>query len=279
MNGAAPAALPSGTRRRGWRRAFAVAAGLCLVALVLERSLAVPAAVWRTAYGALAALLVVLAALLGLRRRAPRLASRWRLGSARAWLALHVYGGLLFLLLLLMHSGFRLPQGALGAWLWGLSLWTAGSGALGLVLERWIPRLLTSGLSVEVLYERIPELADELRRRAEERVASCGDAVQALYARRLAPAMAAPRHRLAFYLDVTGGIERRLRSLDYLRRLLPAAERRQLEELAALYRSKLELDAHYTLQRALRLWLYVHLPPSLALVALVAVHVAGVIYY
>ena len=43
--------------------------------------------------------------------------------------------------------------------------------------------------------------------------------------------------------------------------------------------AKLEIDAHYTLQRALRGWLYFHAPPSLLLLALVAVHVATVLYY
>jgi cytochrome b subunit of formate dehydrogenase len=39
------------------------------------------------------------------------------------------------------------------------------------------------------------------------------------------------------------------------------------------------LDAHYTLQKALRWWLYLHVPASLMLVLLVGLHVYAVIYY
>ena len=39
------------------------------------------------------------------------------------------------------------------------------------------------------------------------------------------------------------------------------------------------IDAHYTLQQALRLWLWLHLPPAMLLVALVVVHVFTVTYY
>ena len=44
-------------------------------------------------------------------------------------------------------------------------------------------------------------------------------------------------------------------------------------------RTKLELDVHRTLQRPLRWWLYVHVPPSVLLLALVAVHLVTVLYY
>lgn len=238
-----------------------------------------PGNLWGLSYGVAASALLLGVSLLGLRRRIMSLASRWRLGSARAWLTFHLYGGTLFLLLVLMHSGFALPTGALTWGLWLLSLWTVLSGFVGLVLQRWIPKVLASGLAIEVLYDRIPELIDEVRSKAEALVAGCEEPVRALYARNIAPAMATPHHRLIYYLDITGGIQSRMRELDYLRSFLPADDRDKLGELRRLYRTKLEIDAHYTLQRALRLWLYAHVPVSIVLVVMVVLHVLAVLYY
>jgi hypothetical protein len=39
------------------------------------------------------------------------------------------------------------------------------------------------------------------------------------------------------------------------------------------------MDAHYTLQRTLRWWLYGHVPFALVLIAVVAFHIFSVLYY
>ncbi len=233
---------------------------------------------WSLAYGAGAAALLVLAAGYGVRRRMMRVASRFRAGSAAGWLGLHVWGGSLFLLLMLMHSGFRLPSGVITSGLWWLSWWTVASGIAGRMLQRWIPRMLASGLTTEVLYERIPELVEDLRESAAEVAAGSHEAIAALH-RGLEPELAAPRRRWLFFVDITAGRERRRREFSHLRRLLGGEERERLDRLEGLYRTKLEADAHYTLQQALRLWLYLHVPGSLLLVALLAAHLYAVWAY
>ena len=233
---------------------------------------------WSLAYGIAAATLMVLAAVYGARRRMMRLASRFRAGSAAGWLGLHIWGGSLFLLLMLMHSGFRLPSGVITGWLWALAWWTVVSGVGGRLLQRWIPRMLASGLTTEVLYERIPELVGEIRVRAGELAGGAHEAVAALY-RDLEPEFAAPRRRWLFFADITAGRERRGREFRHLRRLLTDGDRQQLDRLEGLYRTKLEIDAHYTLQQVLRLWLYLHVPGALLLVALLVAHLYSVWAY
>ncbi len=266
---------------RRWWWGFIALATLCVVAFGANVWLAEvhPGSIFGMGYGIGATLFMVGAALYGLRRRTLRFASRRGFGRSRAWLYFHIYGGALFMLLVLMHSGFKLPVGALNWWLWGLSLWIFVSGLIGLALQTWIPRVLASGLAMEVNYDRIPELTAEIRQRAETLVANCDDSIRALFKKRVAPALAAPRRRLIFFLDPTGGIQARLKPFHYLAGRLPPGEKEKLIELERLYRSKLEIDAHYTLQRALRGWIYLHAPLSVLFVALVALHIFTVLYY
>lgn len=281
--------MPSGLRAsRGgrseaafWQWGFIVLVVVCLGLFGANLALwdVHPGSWLGMSYGIAATVFMVGAALFGARRRTMSFASRRGLGKSRSWLYFHVYGGLLFLLLVLMHSGFQLPVGALNWWIWILSVWTVASGLVGLGLQKWIPRVLASGLSVEINYDRIPELASEIRERAQSLAATCDDSVRALFTKKIEPALTAPRRALIYFFDPTGGIQARLKPFRYLEGRLPPEERAKLEELESLYRAKLEIDAHYTLQRALRGWLYFHAPLSLVLVALVALHIFTVLYY
>ncbi len=264
-----------------WWWGFVAVAALCAALLGVNLALFElhPGSTLGMSYGIAATVFLVGAAVYGARRRAMAFASRRGLGRSRAWLYFHLYGGGVFLLLVLMHSGFHLPVGTLNWGLWLLSLWTAASGLGGLMLQRWIPRVLASGLSVEVNYDRIDELAGDIRARAEQLAETCDDSVRALYNKTVAPALSAPERGLIFFLDPTGGIQARLAPFRYLEDRLPAEEKEKLAALERLFRAKLEIDAHYTLQRALRGWLYLHAPPSMLLLALVAIHVATVLYY
>lgn len=231
------------------------------------------------AFGWVAAALLLAVSALGVRKRSMSLASRFRAGRSRIWLSLHLYGGSVFLLLVLLHSEFGLPHGWVARWLWGLSLWTVIGGLLGRGLQRWIPRLLTSGLSNEVLYERIPDLVEDLGKRAAEVSESSGSEIRDLYDRAIAAELAAPTRHWRYFFDITGGIRERLRPVRYLRDKLSDDEAGRLDELEGLYRAKLELDAHYTLQQALRTWLWIHLPTSLLLWVFLALHLWGVLRY
>lgn len=274
---------PSGASRLVTPRRLRVAIAGVLAALVganlaLDGTLR-PASPWGLGYGIAASVALVVAMALGLRRRSMRVSTRLGLGSARTWLVVHVWIGTLFGVLVLMHAGFRWPIGVVTTVAFVLSLWTVLSGAVGLVLQRWIPRALSRGVESEVLYDRIPELRARIDARAEIVASGCSEPVQELYRTDLAPRLRRLEPHPGYFLDIAGGIRSRLGPLRYLRRFVSDAERAQLDELEALYRTKLELDAHATLQPVLRLWLYAHVPPAVLLLALVVVHVASVVYY
>jgi hypothetical protein len=262
-------------------RLFAAAVIMCGVAFLLNVTFADvrPSNVWGLTYGTLAAILMAGLALLGARRRMTKFALRAGLGKAQAWLQFHLYGGALCLLLTFMHTGFRQPHGILTWWLWFLSLWVTASGLLGVILQKWIPRLLASGLAIEVVYERIPELIKEIGEKVNALIETCAEPVKDFYQKKLIMALATPRPRLIYCIDITGGIQSRLKQFDYLRGFLPSAEKEKLSKLEAFYKTKLEIDAHYTLQRILRLWLYIHVPASLVLLVLLGLHLFAVLYY
>ena len=231
---------------------------------------------WGLGYG-IGAATALLATLLYPGRR--RMLGVRALGRSWHYLELHVYVGLLFLLLVFMHVGFRIPQGVLAWWLWLLSIWVVGTGLLGLAVQKWIPALLTSGLSMEVQRERIPELGAEIRARAEELASVASEPVRELYRRDVAPALAGPQPKWIYFVDVSGGVRAKTRHFDHIRNALPEADRRRIDELRTLYSTKLELDAHLTLQRALQGWLVLHVPAAVILVALAALHILSVSYY
>jgi hypothetical protein len=264
-------------------RVFVIAAIICGLVYLANAIWAEirPSNIWGLSYGTAAAILLVGAALLALRRRMTRFALARGLGNARAWLQFHLYGGALFLLLTFMHSGFRQPQGILTWWLWFLSIYVAASGFIGVLMQKWIPKILTSGLAIEVVYERIPELIREISDKANALMQTCApqSGIKDFYKNTVAVALAAPQPRLIYCLDITGGIQSRLKQFEYVRRLLPSGEKEKLNKLEAFYKTKLEIDAHYTLQRILRLWLYTHVPASLVLLVLLGLHLFAVLYY
>jgi len=275
---------PVGERSRQakvWFLCFCWSVVLCVAVLLANLFISElkPNHAWGMAYGIAAAVLLCLVAAWAVRRRIMGFASRFHFGTSRSWLYLHIYGGLLFLLLMLMHSGFRIPQGPLTLSLWILSIWTVASGILGLVFQKWIPRVLASGLSTEVLYDRIPSLIAELRTRAEDLARRSEEPVQNFYAKNLQESFQKPRRHFIYFWDITGGIKARLQRFEYLRGFLSADGFLALDELEDLYRTKLELDAHFTLQQPLRWWLLAHVPTSWVLLVFVVVHIFTVIYY
>jgi hypothetical protein len=260
----------------GWQRAFWAATAVCIAAYLVDAAAGEvdASSFWGMTYGTVATAFMVGSSLYAVRRRTVRRS----VGSARAWQQFHVYGGTLFMLLTLMHAAFRVPKGAMTTWLMVLSIWVFVSGLLGILIQKWIPRLLLP-LGTEALYERIPELVNEVRENAERLAGGLPAPARDYYRRSLEPQMRVPRNRPAAFISGQAGRRSRAREFELLRGILPPPAGDSVRELEALYITKLELDAHYTLQKALRWWLYSHVPPSLALLALVAYHVFSVFYY
>jgi hypothetical protein len=83
------------------------------------------------------------------------------LGTARAWMAAHVWLGLLAVPLVALHCGLRF--GGTLSWLlaWTFILVIA-SGVIGLVLQNILPRLMTDAVPDETIYSQIDEVGRQL---------------------------------------------------------------------------------------------------------------------
>ena len=224
-------------------------------------------------FGTIAALLFLMDGLYPLRRRL----MAWPFGTAQRWLQVHVYGGVFAMLCVFIHVGFGMPRGAMGWWLLALSLWTAASGLLGVALQKWIPHVIAGTLGVEALASRIPELTGRLAARADDLMVGAPERLHAAYDTEIRPWLGRAELTWAHVANVQPGRSRYGRTLDTLDRTV--ADRQRVNGLRAIVSEKAELDAHLSLQRALRTWLWFHVPPAIALLGLLTVHVFAVLYF
>ena len=258
---------PKQPRHLHWTLALSV---LAVLAFLVDSSLRPwnPKRGLGLGFGVLAASLFALEMLYPARRPNPR-----PLGSAMAWLQLHVYAGGFALVAAFVHTGFRAPTGSLGWWLLGLSCWTVATGLLGVWLQKWIPASLAEGLRVEAIYERIPSLVEQLRDEADQLVQGASDVLERFYRSEVRAPLSAVQRSWAFLLDVRGGRERALEPFRRVAQFVDDGERQRVLDLMNIYTEKMELDAHYSLQGILRGWLVLHVPAAGLLLGLVVVHV------
>src|SRR5262245_32700059 len=233
-----------------------------------------PGRFWGLTFGTIAALLFLNAGLYLARRRV----GARPLGTVQRWLQLHVYGTTLAMLFVLIHMGFRWPAGMFGWWLFGLSLWTTLTGILGVFLQKWVPLTIARNLKIEAIYERVPALVERLGAEAEKLMTGAGDALVRVYQTEMKPLLVAPTPRWAYVLDVRDSRARLLEPLTRIQTFVDEKDRERLRDLTTIVSEKLDLDAHLSLQRAMRVWLYTHIPAAMVLLGLLAVHIIAVVY-
>jgi hypothetical protein len=233
-----------------------------------ERSLGSSA--FATGYLLLGAVLFL--ALYNVRKKLPFLP----LGSSAAWLQWHLYVGMGTVGVFVLHAGAAWPQGILDVTLAVVYLLTVASGVVGLYLTRTIPAQLTR-IGEEVIYERIPALRREVRRRAgdvvlESVTASGATTLADFYTARLYDFFGRSRGWGYFWRPTTALRRGLMREMQDFRRYLTEPELAGCERLFALVRRKDDLDFHDARQKLLKLWLFAHIALTCALVALALVH-------
>jgi hypothetical protein len=236
-------------------------------------------------YGVAAFLAILFAALLSLRRKVPS----WRIGSAQLWLKAHIWVSLVSVPLLLFHCGFRFG-GTMATLLVVLFSVIIASGIFGLVLQQFLPQRMMLQCSMEAVYERIERLLDDLREEARLRIEN---KVGPLPLESLAPAPggASPGLELKpgegplveFYLrhvrPFLDGEPSNLAAdrpgagpFGAVRNLIAPELHATVDELDSICEERRQLLLELRLHHLLHGWLFVHVPLSMLLVALMCVH-------
>ncbi len=244
-------------------------------------------------YGIFGSALMIFAGLLSALRRVP---SWWWIGSRRTWLRGHIWLGLLSVLVILCHSGFRLG-GPLEQALWLVLGLTIASGIFGLVMQQVIPHQLMTRLPREAPYEQIPYICQVLRRRADvlaDQIKAIEVQVsqtnimasqvgmgakvqfQQFYEKHIRPFLSEDVAQSALLASPLKAEEAfaRLRALPALR-----VAREPLTQLQLLCDERRQLPEQERLHHWLHAWLLVHIPLSVMLLVLGVAHAVLALYY
>jgi hypothetical protein len=240
-------------------------------------------------FGTLGFAFMIFAALLGARKKVPV----WRVGRAQTWMRGHLWLGLLSMPLIVFHSGFRYGHG-LSAVLMTLLIFVVASGVFGATLQHFMPRVMTREVTMETIYEEIEHVRAQLREEAEElftqataetaKAAAAGVIGATATSVAVREEEAAPlrnffEQELKPFLESPGGRGHALAgqaqsrsAFVQLRTLVPPALHATLEDLESICEEERQLTMQARLHLWLHGWLLLHVPLSLALILLGAVH-------
>ena len=199
------------------------------------------------------------------------------LGRVRFWLLVHYYVGFLTVAVFIVHTKYEFPGSLLNWLLWSLFVLVSVSGLLGAAISKILPPRLEAQ-SERILFDRIPLFRAQLAAQAE---AIARESVQdgntrsiaRLYMDTLSDFFAGPRNIVAHLAASKVPQSRLLGQLSAIERYLDDAGKDRLQKMRDLVEAKSNLDFHYTNGGLLRLWLFVHVPATYALLVAIDVHV------
>jgi hypothetical protein len=241
------------------------------------------------AFGSAGFAFMIFAALLGARKRV----AVYRFGRAQTWMRGHLWLGLLSLPVILFHSGFRYGHG-LTAWLMTLLIIVVVSGLFGAALQHYMPRMMTREVTMETIYEEIGHVRAQLLEEAEElmKQSEGGDKKAAadsaerggvetavavvdetaplrnFYEQELKPFLEKPGARGSALGDAAQASS----AFAQLRTLVPVSLHTTIKDLEDICEEERQLTLQSHLHVWLHGWLLLHIPLSLALILLGAVH-------
>ncbi len=232
---------------------------------------------WGIGYGIAGTALILLLAFFGIRKRW----YRSTFGTLEQWMQSHIWLGVLVLIVLLFHTGFRFDDKiAVGTFV--LVAIVVASGIVGAILYVTVPRLLTeveSNLSVEEISDQLNQLARSMARIASGRSA----AFQRIYDEVLRQTR--PGALAGWRLLITRLGRRKNQESDWTRLLgiVPREEQEELRQMLVISRQRRELLLRLIFQQryknVLEFWLYIHVPFTIALLVMAGVHIVAVFYY
>lgn len=244
--------------------------------------------------GTLGALLILWLAAFGIRKRA----YGSTLGTVRGWLSAHVYLGTALVIVATLHAGFQLGWNV-HSLAWGLMVAVVLSGLFGVWAYHRYPALISrnrADLTRNVILKEI----SELDAKASLLVAALGSPVDRMVisANRLFTVggglmdLLSGRDRSRMQAPLDGGWQKvanpnQQKLLELLNRELARTQGERetavLHELIDLVSSKRALARRLRedirMQSLMRVWLYLHVPLTFALLAALMAHIVSVFIY
>lgn len=248
-------------------------------------------------FGSVSLAIMIFAALLGARRKRPAL----RVGRGTTWMKGHIWLSFLLVVLVPLHSGFRMG-GNLTTLIWVLFILVTVSGLVGLALQQFLPKIMTESVTLETIYDQIGFITSQLCYEADGLVTGlCGPlGVESIPPEGTKPAklkegLPSPdgEKLKKFYLEmlrpglVKGGkllplfkTAAKIESTySQFKLLLPTSFHGVLNRLEAITEERRQFDRQRVLHWCLHGWIWVHAPASMALLALVIVHAFVALWY
>lgn len=223
--------------------------------------------------GTVGALLILWLSLLGIRKRAIT-RGRW---SLKAWTSAHVYLGLSLIVVATLHTGFQFGWNV-HTLAYALMIVVIGSGVYGIVVYSLLPAALSDNRgqmthremieSLAAIDRQLEQAAQPLRREEADWVVAAldQDPFAAGVVARLTDRYPHCRTGEAFAAFSDGPMRRE-------------AEDRVIALLGRRMAQLRQIRRHMRLKAMLEVWLYVHVPATIALLAALTAHIVSVFYY
>lgn len=262
-------------RHRGFRW-LKITTGLCVIAIAayfLTDPRPRPSGSTWLGYtlGTIGALLIVWLALLGIRKRAIT-EGRW---SLKAWTSAHVYLGLSLIVVATLHTGFQFGWNV-HTLAYALMMLVILSGLFGIWAYSTLPSALSSNRE-QMTQGQMIDAIRALDRQLDDAAQPLGRAQSDLVLAALGEDPFAPgllRRLSGQYPDC----KTQKAILKFAGENDAAGER--VEKLLVRRKAQLErLRRQMRLKAMLEVWLYVHVPATMALLAALTAHIVSVFYY
>ncbi len=221
--------------------------------------------------GTVGVLLILWLALLGVRKR-NMTEGRW---SLKAWTSAHVYLGLALVVIGTLHTGLQLGWNV-HTLAWALMMLVIVSGIYGITVYAALPARLSSNRK-EMTREQMVEALAALDRQLEQ----AAQPLQREESDRVIGALNQDVFRAGLWARLTGHY-RRCATARALKVFDHAGDEAQQRVQSLLARRKAQLDQirrQMRLRALLDVWLFVHIPATIALIAALTAHVISVFYY
>lgn len=220
--------------------------------------------------GTIGAGLIVWLSLLGVRKRKIT-EGRW---SLKAWTSAHVYLGLALIVIGTLHTGFQLGWNV-HTLAYVLMMFVIISGIYGIVVYATLPQKVSANrnqMTKAQMLESLAAIDRQLENAAQPLERGDSDLV--------IEALEQDPFGFGVVARITGKYPR-CRTRAALANLAPSGENgEKVVKLLRKRRSQLEqIRGQMRLRALLDVWLYIHVPVTIALIAALAAHIISVFYY